>query len=84
MRSYHKSAGLHVVVSDMTDSRTLLDTRGVSVPVGTHTTLSAQHVTVINIKHTHTHNERETNEASVWASLWASLYFYNQISLLCK
>ena len=40
MRAYYLSAGVHVLVSEPSESKTLLETRGLSVSVGTHTTLS--------------------------------------------
>ena len=39
MRTVYMSAGVHVLVSEPSESRTLLETRGLAVSVGTQTTL---------------------------------------------
>ena len=46
MRSYKKSAGLHVLISDHSDSKTLIEKKAVSASTGHHTTIA---INVINV-----------------------------------
>ena len=46
MRAMFSSAGIHVLISEPTESKVVLENRGHSVSVGTHTTIQLQQTKV--------------------------------------
>ena len=46
MNSYHLSGGVHVMVSDHTDSKVLVEKKGVSASAGTHTMMAFKQIRV--------------------------------------